>query len=157
MADREFYEFPNRQDLVDFLNTALYGTVNLVDGATVDNLTFIVDIGGGNVTVTFAPVKSRDWTLLEIIDQINTDLSATVASIKLIGAGQVPRPDDTIVDRRLKMTYGTLTVRSTGTANTALGYSDASDTVGGSLATSVVEELDYHHHEKDTWNLVLYR
>lgn len=155
MAMRTIYS-ASRLDMIDFLNTAIVGSVNLRDGADMDAETLIADIGAGDVVVTFAPL-GRDWTLQEIVDQINTDLGVAVASVHLIGEGRTPGPSFAETDRRLKMAYGTLTIRSTGTGNTKLGYSAAADTVGGSIPVAEVETLKFNIRERDTWHLVLYR
>ena len=71
MASWNVNKFGSSKKMIEFLNGTILGRVNLKDGADVDGLTFIFDKGAGDVTVTFAPAKSRPWTLAEIVAIIN--------------------------------------------------------------------------------------
>jgi len=127
MAYWKIFTFNRIPDLVDYLNGVLVGTVNLDEGATVDGLTIIIDIGSGPVTCTFSPAKSRDWTLQEIVDKINgTAGLAGTASISIKNVGHTSHTKD----RRLQIDYEpAATISSSGTANTVLGFSAVSDSL----------------------------
>lgn len=133
--------FPTQKEMLRYLNGDLEGSVNLHEGALVDGLTFIVDIGAGDVTVTFGPAKSRAWTLAEIVAKINAAATLTgVASISVKGVGQYAET----TDRRLNLQHGTsLVVKSTGTGNAALGFSGAADTTAVILASTDVKFIDH--------------
>lgn len=147
--------FSSRYAMIDFLNGALMGSVNIHSGALVDGLTFIVDTGSGNITVTFEPAKSRAWTAEEICTEINgADASLTgVASPHSI---QEPRPQ-LEQERRLQLVRdGSLTVRSTGTANEVLGFSDTADTVSVPVADTDIHNITRIPMEQDSWAVVWY-
>lgn len=119
----------HRQSLLEisrYLNGNVDSSINLDEGADVDGETIIIDVGAGNVTITFAPVKGRDWTLDEIVAQINSSISG-IASIYIKSTGNFL---GRVRDRRLTLAYDpALTVRSGGTANSNLGFSTVTDTV----------------------------
>jgi len=126
MAYWKMLTFNRLPDLVDYLNGALVGSVNLDDGADVDGETIIIDIGSGNVTCTFAPAKGTNWTLKEIVDEINGTAGLVgVASINIKNIGHTSHEKD----RRLQIDFEPAAViSSTGTANAKLGFSIAADT-----------------------------
>lgn len=120
MASWKVNRFGSAKKMVEWLNGTILGKVDLHDGAAVDGLTFVFDKGGGDVTVTFVPAKSRKWTLQEIVDHINTT-EAGLAHINNVGG----------LDRRLSIEkdLASLTIKTSGTVNAALGFSTTSDTV----------------------------
>lgn len=111
MAEWTTLRFGNQQSMIERLNGALIGKLNLVNGADVDGLTLVYDVGAGNVTVTFVAAKGRPWTITEIVNHINAT-TAGLASIKNVSP----------TDRRLKLQSNTLDVDATGTGNTVLGF-----------------------------------
>lgn len=153
MALWERHVFGDQEQMVNFLNGALIGSKNLAQGAEVDGLTFIVDIGGGDVTTTFSPAKNRAWTIEEIVAAIN----ASVAGLANLYSANNPGHQMHGVDRRILLVRdGALTVKSTGTANTLLGYSTAGDTVAVPVASAELQSID-HNGITNAWSTVLYR
>lgn len=133
---------PSAQELLRVLNGVLTNSVDLYNGASVDGLTFILDVGGGNVTVTFAPAKSRKWTIEEIVAQINASV-AGVASIY----NKMATDPQTGPARYLTISHENgAVVRSGGTANTLLGFSAAADTEQELLASSDVKSITHEEH-----------
>lgn len=139
MAYWKIITFAKIPDLVDYLNGALVGTVNLDEGADVDGLTIIIDVGAGNKTCTFAPAKGRDWTLQEIVDKINGTAGLVgTASISVLNVGHTSHTKD----RRLQIDFEpAATISSTGTANGALGYSAVADTPQLVTPSSMVRQF----------------
>lgn len=118
MASWNRYKFGSSQDMLDFLNGATRGVKNLHDGADVDGKTFIFEVnGGGDTTVTFAPAKSRPWTIDEIVALINAS-EANLAFIRTITAAGRP------LDRRIVLVKDltSFEIKATGTANADLGF-----------------------------------
>jgi hypothetical protein len=139
--------------MINFLNGALIGTTNLAEGAEVDGLTFIVDIGGGDVVTTFTPAKSRAWTVDEIVAKINASVAGVAQPYSLNLSDHQGRG----VDRRfLLVRDGAFTVKSTGTANALLGFSTTAHTVQVPVASSEVQSID-HNGITNAWHVTLYR
>jgi len=112
MAEWTTLRFGNQQSMIERLNGALIGRLNLVNGADVDGLTLVYDVGAGDVTITFTLAKGRPWTITEIVNHINATTSG-LAGIKNV----------TPTDRRLKLQSAALTaIKATGTGNTVLGF-----------------------------------
>lgn len=161
MAQWNALVFSSRRELDDYLNGALIGNVDLFDGADVDGKTFIIDVGGGNLTTTFTPTKSMNWTYKEIIAQIEaTDASLVGVVTALLVGGDRP----TVVGGRsrilLRLIDDTLTVRGNGTANAELGFTEGAtpgdDTVLAQVATADVHSIHFHVAEQDTWTVLTY-
>ena len=146
-------KFASAEQLTDWLNGVLVGSVNLhAAGADVDGKTLIVDLGAGAATVTFAPPKGTNWTLEEIIDQINAHVSipAGTASAEVSLKNQVgARPN-----RRLRLSsQDGCIVRSTGTANADLGFSIVSDTEQLITPAAAVK----HIHFDESYSVLMYQ
>lgn len=144
---------PNLADFIEALNGAQVGTVNLSNGADVDGLEFIVDTTGTPRTVTFTPTKSRPWTAAEIVAKINAahaDL-ANVAHVKVSSPGTAPHQWLSI------WKDGGATVKSTGTANSLLGFSTTADQVQAVVTNTVVQRLDRDTSNQGTWVALLYQ
>ena len=146
MASWTITKFGSAKKMVEFLNGTILGTRNLSSGASVDGLTFIFDKGAGNVTVTFSPAKSRAWTLSEIVDKINVT-EAGLAHINNVGG----------LDRRLSIEkdLASLTVKSTGTANSLLGFSTTADQVSDRIVDTEVYSAAPEPGEQ-SWIVVRY-
>lgn len=157
MATWKIHRFRNDRDLCDTLNGAITSVKNGDEGFPVDTLTLIINAGGGDQTVTFAPAKGRYWTLEEIIAAINA------AHVSLAGVARIARgltagePTGTPAYLRLVKDNGTtVTVKSTGTANTLFGFSAVADTVGVPYADTEVESRVGVIDNK-TWYAVTYK
>jgi hypothetical protein len=149
----ERHIFTNEQELTNFLNGALIGIENLAQGAEVDGLTFIVDVGSGEKTTTFTPAKSRPWTAAEIVAKIN----ATVSGLAQAYSRNYPNHQMRGVDQRILLVNdGSLTVKSTGTANALLGFSTTGNTVQVPVATAEVPNIS-HNGITNTWTAIVYR
>ena len=155
MATWQRANFASIEQMINFLNGALIGTENLADGAEVDGLDFIYDIGAGGVTVDFTPAKNRAWTAAEIAAQINASLAGSTRVYSHNSPFQQLRG----VDQRILMERdGALTIKKTGSANTLLGFSTADDSVADPIATTEVESIQYKHMgATNMWVVVLYR
>lgn len=147
--------FNTVEQLVNFLNGVVIGGQNLVQGAAVDGLTLVVDIGGGDVTVTFTPAKSRPWTAQEIAAKIN----ASIAGIARVYSRNYDNPYLAGGDQRILLERdGALTVKTTGTANALLGFSTTSNTVNDPVPTSEVPWVQYQNGSAaEIWVALLYR
>jgi len=149
MASWNTYKFGSAKKLTEHLNGAILGNKNLHSGAEVDGLTFIFEVnGGGDTTVTFAPAKSRPWTIEEIVAQINAS-EADLASVR-----PVPQPASPI-DRRIRLMKDlvSLEVKAGGTSNAVLGFA------AGSAVYVPDTEIKYVGPipgEQDTWIVVRY-
>ncbi len=145
--------FRSKIDLMNHLNGVLVGSNNLFSGALVDGLTFIVDIGGGDVVTTFAPAKNRPWTLAEIVAAID----AGISGVPYAWNNDIGPVSGTPPDRRLALTRdGAITVKSTGTANALLGFSTTANTVSAPIPDTSVFSINRVTLEQDTWVLVTY-
>lgn len=138
-------------DMIDKLNNVLVGTNNLHNGVDVDGLTFIVNPGTER-TVTFT-AKGRNWTLEEVIDQINAahgDLTGSASAKVIKTSAQGPG------SRYLAMWLeGGLTVDKDGTANEALGFNASADQVQAvPIANTVVQKLS---KEEFYWIAITYQ
>lgn len=154
MASWNVNKFRSSSDVIDFLNGVIVGAANLHRyGADVDGLTFIFDKGGGNVTVTFAPVKNRQWTLDEIIAHINLT-EASLAQKKVMTS--IGTPDVRL--RIDKQSLGSLTIKSTGTANSHLGFSTVADQVSVRIPNTEVHYIGPLDEagNSDSWTVVRY-
>jgi len=147
MASWNVARFGSSKKMTDFLNGRVIGNVNLLNGADVDGLTFIFDKGGGDVTVTFT-AKGRVWTINEIVDQINVT-EAGLAHIDNVGS--------TPPDRRLAIEkdLASLTVKSSGTANSLLGFSTTTDQVSDRVVDTEVFSAGPEPGEQ-SWVVVRY-
>lgn len=152
MAIWSYKKLANAKDAVDFLNGAIVGKVNLFNGADVDGLTIVVDIGGGDVTTTFAPAKSRNWTIAEIISQINTAVGSICVSQRMYSAVETCTVAS---DKRLSfMIDGGMTVKGTGTGNAVLGF-PAVDVVQAVISdTEVIHIAQSTDHS--SWSVFIY-
>jgi len=118
--------------MADWLNGSLIGTVDLAPtGADVDTKTLVIDDGGGDQTVTFAPALGRNWTVDEIAAAINAVPALAGVATVLIRRGLYAGAP---VQKFLRiMGDPAHTIRADGTANSDLGYvagvSPADDTV----------------------------
>lgn len=147
------HTFGSEEQMVHFLNGALAGIENLVQGAAVDGLTFIVDVGAGDVTTTFNPAKSRPWTAAEIVAAINT----TTSGLARVYSDNSPAHQMHGVDQRVLLVRdGSLTVKSTGTANALLGFSTTANTVSDPVTTSELNTIS-HNGITNAWSVVVYR
>jgi hypothetical protein len=132
--------FAQHQDLLSFLNGDLFGSTDITDGVAVDGLTFIIDVGAGNVTTTFAPALGRPWTPEEVLTAINAAMGDTVATL-WVGK---PDPVARTTPRRLRVSYSpSAIVRLAGTANALLGFSAAADTVQTPVDPATVLSVDF--------------
>ena len=154
MAMWERHAFGNVEQAVNFLNGVLIGDANLAAGAEVDGLTFIADIGAGEVIVTFT-AKGRAWTPQEIVDKIN----ASLTGVARVYSRNSPNPYTAQVDQRVLIERdGAITVKSTGTANALLGFSTTSHTTNAPVANTEVEAIEFQHSgATDLWVILLYR
>lgn len=150
--------FESIEAMIDYMNGALIGTVNLRDGADVDGKTLIIDAGSGNVTCTFSPAKSRNWTLNEIVAKIEATAGLEgLASIKVLRVGHSLYEKD----RRLLLVGDpAITIRGNGTANAELGYVEgatpADDTIQVITPQAAVERAYRNVDGQDTWTVLLY-
>lgn len=132
--------FASLRELVAYLNGALLGAVNLYpNGADLDGLTIIINDGVADRTVTFT-AKGSNWSAAEIVAQIAADpnLADDVATIKTTMANYV----GAVAEQYLQIVGDPAhIVRSTGTANTALGFSAVSDTTQVITANTDVIEI----------------
>lgn len=151
--------FESLEAMIDYMNGALIGTVNLdPEGADVDGKTLIIDAGGGNVTCTFAPAKGTNWTLEEIVAKIEATVGLEgLASIKILKVGHSAFPKD----RRLLLEGDpAIIVRGNGTANAELGYAEgatpADDTTQVITPQAAVERAYRNEDGQDTWTVLLY-
>jgi hypothetical protein len=142
--------------LVDMLNGVLVGSVNLhEDGADIDGKTIIIDVGAGDVTVTFAPALGRNWTLEEIVTAINAHVSLPSNTAKAY-LTEYNRAGSS-ADRRLSLsTDSGCIVRSTGTANTDLGLSAVSDTEQLITAEAAVKSINFDESER-VYTILMYQ
>ncbi|MHA2333739.1 MAG: hypothetical protein ACXAEU_17065 [Candidatus Hodarchaeales archaeon] len=154
MAAWTHLKFRNVSSMIDTLNGAVHGTANLADGVDVDGLTFIVDVGGGGLRTTSFTAKGRNWTAAEVVAAI----SACHADLLNIPALTIEsRPD--VVRSFLKLVDNTgeiVTVDKTGTANTALGFSAAANTVGNPYANTEVEVMQPKKDGQGVWDVIVY-
>jgi hypothetical protein len=155
MAIWEQYRFTDAEQMINFLNGALIGSQNIGAGADVDGLTLIIDIGGGDVTVTFAPAKNRLWTAAEVVAQIN----ASFAGLARVYSHNRPNQQPPMIDRRVLLErVGALTVKSTGTSNGVLGFSTTAHTVAVIVAQAEVQRIEHQHAgATDALVVTLYR
>jgi hypothetical protein len=154
MATWERFAFGSVEQLVNFLNGALIGDQNLAAGAAVDGLTFIVDVGAGEVTISFTTAKGRPWTVQEIVDKIN----ASVAGLARVYSRNNANPYTAGTDQRVLLERdGTLVVKATGTANALLGF-PAAITTAAPVVNTDVYTIEYQHSgATDLWVALLYR
>lgn len=149
MAKWSMQQFVSFDRFLDHMNGALIGGVNISIGAALDGLTLIINAGAGNKTVTFAPVKNRNWTISEILAQI------AAADPSLVGVAstiQLSTPGSSI-DMRLRLFMdGALIVRSTGTSNLLFGFSAAADTTQAIVANT---DLNHVFHDWDGQNRII--
>lgn len=155
MATWERFAFGSVEQLVNFLNGALIGDQNLAAGAAVDGLSFIVDIGAGDVTINFTAAKGRPWTAQEIVDKIN----ASVAGLARVYSRNSANPYTAGADQRVLLERdGTLVVKATGTANALLGFSTTAITTAAPVVDTEVYTIEYQHSgATDLWVALLYR
>ena len=132
---------PTAKELLRALNGTLTGSVDLIDGADVDTKTLLIDIGAGDVTVTFEPAKSRLWTIDEIVAKINT--TGTLSGVA--GVLTYPASDPTVGPKKvLTISHANAAkVDKTGTANTVLGFATADDTQQTIIALAEVAAIDH--------------
>lgn len=151
MALWKFYAFRAHEDMENWLNGALIGSVDLSSGANVNGKTFIVDIGGGNVTVTFS--GTDPMSAQEIVDDIN----ASLAGLASIYSSQAIAPAPGFPwDKKLKLSRdGTIVVAAAGTANAALGFSASSPTTRVGVNPSDVKRIE-QSNEGEEWYLWYY-
>jgi len=156
MALYEFRTFQSGQEAENYFNGAHVGTKNLFNGANVDGKTLIVDIGAGDVTVTFAPAKNAPWTIDEIVAKING--TATLTGLASKQVDKLPASSGPTSFLRIFKDVVTCTIKSTGTANPDLGFSDSADTVRTPVQTTeIISGPRFLSSERDTWVTVLYR
>lgn len=147
--------FHSTRDMLDFLNGAIISPVLApAEGLNLDGKTLIVDIGAGNVTVTFT-AKGSLWTMAEIVAEINGTATLTGLSSKLLisqdHAQYQPGRSQLKLDRD-----GALTVKSTGTSNADFGFSTTADTVSTEYADTDVQTIQQNHEEQDAWLVTVY-
>ena len=150
MASWRTFKFKSPDDMADYLNGMILGSKNLHKGADVDGLTFIFEVnGGGDTTVTFAPAKSRPWTIDEIVAQINAS-EALLASIKV-----VQNSPSNGLDRRIKLVKDltSFEVKAGGTANGLLGFGPVSAVY---VADTEINYVGPIPGEQNTWVVVRY-
>lgn len=150
--------FESLEAMIDYMNGALVGTVNLDAGADVDLKTLIIDAGAGNKTCTFSAAKGRNWTLDEIVAKIEaTSGLEGIASIKVLNVGHTSHTRD----RRLLLAGDpAITIRGNGTANAELGYAEGAtptnDTIQVITPQAAVERAYRNEDGQDTWTVILY-
>jgi hypothetical protein len=147
--------FRSRDTMLDYLNGVIIGGVNVHAGAAVDGLTLIIDAGSGAKTVTFAPAKSRLWTLAEVVAAISAaDASLVgVGIIKDINTGGVTSKAP---DRRLAIFKDAAVVLDKdGTANSVFGFNTVADTSRAAVIKTNVFLMERSPREQDTWLLVI--
>jgi hypothetical protein len=157
MALWEAMSFPTRRAMVDWLNGAIISPARVpAVGLDLDGLTLIIDAGAGNKTVTFAPAKSRPWTMTEIVAAIGAaDASLVGIASRLIESGDRPVAPEAQGSSRLKLVRdGAITVVSTGTANARFGFSAIADTVSAKIPKTDVVSIQRPSTEQDTWIVV---
>jgi len=150
--------FESMEAMIDHMNGALIGSVNLDEGADVDLLTLIIDPGTGNKTCTFSAAKGRDWTLDEIVAKIEaTSGLEGIASIKIRKVGHTSHPRDR---RLLLIGDPAIKIIGNGTANAVLGYdgpaTPANDTDQIITPQAAVERAYRNVDGQDTWTVLLY-
>lgn len=150
--------FESMEAMIDYMNGALMGTVNLdPEGADVDGKTLKIDPGTGTVTVSFG-TKGRNWTLEEIVAEIEGESGlGGIASIKILKVGH----SSFTRDRRLLLVGDpAITLIANGTANAELGFvegtSPADDTDQVITPQAAVERMYRNVDGQDTWTVVLY-
>lgn len=151
--------FESLEAMIDYMNGALVGSVNLDSvGADVDSKTLIIDPGAGNVICTFAPAKGRNWTLSEIVAKIEATVGLEdVASIRIRRIGQSLLAKD----RRLLLKGDpAIVIRGSGTANAELGYAEgatpADDTTQVITPQASVERAYRNVDGQDSWTVLFY-
>lgn len=151
MALWKFYTFRSHEEMENWLNGVLIGSVDLSSGANVNGKTFIVDIGGGNVTVTFS--GTDPMTAQEIVDQIN----ASIAGLASLYSRQAIAPAPAFPwDKELKLSRdGSIVVASTGTANADLGFSTTGATTKVLIDPADVKRI-VQASEGEEWYLWYY-
>lgn len=150
MASWRTFKFKSPDDMADYLNGMILGVRNLHKGASVDGLTFVFEVnGGGDTTVTFAPAKSRPWTIDEIIAKINAS-EANLASIKVVQSSPFNG-----LDRRIKLVKDltSLEVKVGGTSNSLLGFVPISAVY---VADTEINYVGPIPGEQNTWAVVRY-
>lgn len=148
MAVWRTFNFVSKEKMDEFLNGVVVGSVDIRPGAVVDGLTLIANVGAGDVTVTFAPAKGHAWTAAEIVAQIE----ATFAGYPKLELET--REAGLGAKAYLKMSNDTsVTIRSTGTANAALGFSAVADTVGRHYVATEVIYTHCHPNGKWEWSV----
>jgi len=153
--------FQTERELVDFLNGAVLGTVNLhPSGANVDGLTLIVNAGGVDRTVTFAPALGRNWTADEILAQIlATAGMAGVASLHVPERYDTSHPPGRGTKHRYLRLFSdpAIIVRNTGTGNAALGFNvaPAADQTQALIALANVVRIESSHDPTERWVVIL--
>lgn len=117
----------------------------------VDGLTLIIDTIGTPRTATFTPVKSRLWTLDEVVTLVNAAHAelAGIASIESIsGSGKSWR--------RIVFGVGAVfTIVKTGTANVLFGLSSTADTVAAPVVKADVQSIHSIAGERDIWVAII--
>ena len=142
-------------DLADMLNGAVASAVDIQNGVNIDGLTLVIDAGAGSKTVTFAPAKGRLWTPEEIVAQIAA-ADVSLANIPKIRRAAIAVRGGTPTYLKLfKDATTTITLKSTGTANSLFGWSIVVDTVGEPFTEDdVYSRIDYHDQH---WYVVVYK
>lgn len=164
MASWTSRQFPTLDAALNFLNGVIVGTVNLHnDGADVDGLTLVIHDGSADRTVTFAPAKGADWTLDEIISQINaTHANLVGGALPTVRqhhrAGRQGLPDRRLsIDGTQSAVATPFTIRAAGTANARLGFSSVGDTTQAVTPDTQVKVLESLCGDPNTqWTVVLY-
>lgn len=150
--------FESLEAMIDYMNGAIVGTVNLNDGADVDSKTLKIDPGTGTVTCTFNPPKSRDWTLGEIVAKVEaTSGLEGIASVKVVKVGHSAFTKD----RRLLLVGDpAIKIIGDGSANDELGFdgpaTPANDTDQVITPQAAVERAYRNEDGQDTWTVLLY-
>ena len=158
MASWQRTVFPSYVEMERYLNGAVRGTVDITDGAVVDNLTLIINVNGVNRTTTFAPAKARAWTFTEILAEIEAAHADLVGVPTLYLPRGLPGVGQGVVIERYLQLYDDpgVIVRLGGTANAVLGFSAVADTTQNIIPSAAVHSIMCNCDDQDVWTVVLY-
>lgn len=112
--------FQTADELADFMNDVVIGKMGIIGPLDLDGLTLILDA----TTVTFVGTA---LTLNQVVDQINTAMSAAVATIRNYG-------HNAPFYQQLAIIKATTVIDKDGTANAIFGLSTTADVTVGADA-----------------------
>jgi hypothetical protein len=124
--------FNNPEELTDFLNGAVRGKPLASTVYGLHGLTLVVNDGGSDRTTTFSDPTAVGLSPATILSQIRA-VDASMAAVKIRMYGQAPQQPVLVVDEQ------GFIVKTTGTANTLLGFPTGSNaTIAEIAVTNIV-------------------